>query len=68
MTENEKKMKLKNYDSSVCLCDETSLRVFVCFTRSQKFVLIQRVVREDELLNCMLMKIPRRSHSTRIVP
>ena len=35
--------------------------------RSQISVLIQRVVREDELLKCMLINIPHCSHSKRIV-
>ena len=58
---------MKNYDLSMCLYDETSLQVFVCFTLSQSFVLIKRVVREDELLKRMLINIPHCSHSTRIV-
>jgi len=58
---------MQNYNFSICLYDEISLRVFVCFTRSLSFVLIQRVVREDVLRNCMLINIPHCSHSTRIV-
>jgi len=58
---------VKIYGFSICLCSETSLRVFVCFTRSRIFVLILRVVREDELLKCMLINIPHYSHSKRIV-
>ena len=67
---NEKNMEIIiiiNYDFSIRLRDETSLRVFVCFTRSQSLVLIQRVVCEDELRNCMLINIPHCSHSTMIV-
>jgi len=52
--------------SYVCVT-KNPLRVFVCFTRSRSFVLIQRVVREDELRNCMLINNPRCSHFTRIV-